>query len=99
MLLAGIQIMIHAINAASLKALGMFVGQQSQARADLQVITLLNLRHERLDGVHLTLVGSASGYHDAVGPRLTLSSDARTIEQLVATENVVARNFRLRDFR
>ena len=45
--LARVEVVIHAVDAARLQLAGLLGREQAQAGADLQVVALLDLRHDR----------------------------------------------------
>src|SRR5262245_48310895 len=96
--LAGVEVMVDAIDATGLELPGLFRRQQTEASADLEIVLLLDLRNDRRDGGHFALVRAAGRNDDAIGPCLPLGGDASAVQELVAAQEVVARNLSFGDF-
>ena len=87
--------MVDLVDAGIGQPLGLFGREQAEAGTDIEVILLLDLRHDRADEIHLPLRGAAGRDHDAEGLRLPLRGELRRLQQLRPGKEVVFRDLRL----
>ena len=88
--------LIHPARRQSLRLIGR---QEPQAGADFQVVPRLDLRDNFFNRLNFPLARPAGRNDDAISLASTFHRETRTIEQLFAAEQVVARNVSRRGLR
>ena len=96
---ARVQVVVDFVDPCRGQPHGLGFIEQTEARANIQSVLLLDFGNDRLDGLDFAFVRGAAADNDAVGLALAFRGDSGAVEEFVPTEDGVLRDRGVGDLR